>query len=159
VELSAQGLARSLARAPRAVLATHGADGHAALVPIVFAQGASVIWSPADGKPKAEGELARVRNVLRDPRVALLVDHYAADWSLLWWIRVEGRARIVRAEQEERGPEELRNAAAALRAKYPQYAALPLFRAPPTLLCVDVLATRSWAASPTAQRAAEEEER
>jgi PPOX class probable F420-dependent enzyme len=157
VELSAPGLARRLAREPRGVLATLAPDGRAALVPVVFAHEAGVIWSPIDGKPKAPGELARVRHAERDPRVALLLDRYAPDWSLLWWIRVEGRARVLRAADEASAPLELRRAGAALRAKYPQYAERPLFRDPPTLLCVDVAATRSWASSREAQRAAEED--
>jgi hypothetical protein len=46
-------------------------------VPIVFARAGGALWSPIDGKLKAGGGLARVRNIERDPRVALLLDHYA----------------------------------------------------------------------------------
>jgi PPOX class probable F420-dependent enzyme len=66
-------------------------------------------------KPKRHPRLARLADIARDDRVALLVDHYAADWSTLWWVRVDGRAAVA-----PEGPLRER-ALAALVAKYPAY--------------------------------------
>jgi PPOX class probable F420-dependent enzyme len=149
MELSARAIAARFAREPRAVLATLRADGAPALVPVVFALAEGALWSPIDGKPKRTASLARLANVERDPRVALLLDRYGADWTRLWWVRVDGRARAER--------DGLQVGEAALRAKYPQYATTPLHRGEPLLLRIEIARVTSWAASPEAVRAAEEE--
>jgi PPOX class probable F420-dependent enzyme len=70
-----------------------------------------------DVKAKSTVALRRLANVRANPRVALLVDHYDdRDWEQLWWIRVDGSARVV-----EEGPDHER-AAALLAGKYEQYA-------------------------------------
>lgn len=102
-------------------LATVAPDGRPHVVPIVFAlategEGATV-YSAVDQKPKTTRELARLRNIETHPQVALLVDHYADDWSDLWWVRLRGSARVVR-EGDERD-----RALDLLAAKYPQYEA------------------------------------
>ncbi|HEU4431231.1 MAG TPA: pyridoxamine 5'-phosphate oxidase family protein [Myxococcota bacterium] len=149
MELSERGIEARLAHEPRAVLATLRADGSAALVPIVFARAGPLIWSPVDAKPKRRAALARLANVARDARVALLLDGYAADWSRLWWLRVEGAAR------SERG--DLVAGEAALRAKYPQYASLALHVAEPQLVRIEIARIASWAASGAAIAVAEED--
>src|SRR5438105_1459004 len=99
-------------------MATLRPDGRASLVPIVFDVVGDGVVSAVDAKPKRSQELARLRNIAKDPRVAVLVDHYHEDWKQLWWARAEGLARVV-----ARGPER-DDALASLRAKYPQYGAL-----------------------------------
>ncbi|HTY18666.1 MAG TPA: TIGR03668 family PPOX class F420-dependent oxidoreductase [Myxococcota bacterium] len=123
-----------LARWPIARLATVAADGRPHLVPVVFARRDGALWSPVDGKPKRSDRLARLRHVEREPRVALLLDRYGADWRELWWIRIDGRAEVVRGE----------HAAGELRAKYPQYGELPLFRGEPTWLRIAPERLSSW---------------
>lgn len=138
---------RLLERWPVARLATLAEGGAPALVPVVFAAAGGRLWLPVDGKPKRGGELARVANVRRDPRVALLLDRYEADWSALWWLRIDGAAEVV-AGATAPG---VADAAAALRRKYPQYAATPLFRSgEPLLLAVEPRRITSWAASEAA---------
>lgn len=151
MELTAEARTRLLERWPLAALATLAPGGGPHLVPIVFAWHAEHLWSPIDGKPKREGELARLRHLRRDPRVCVLLDGWDADWSRLWWIRIDGRAQIVEAVAPERDPA-LAPIVAALRAKYPQYAETPLFRGTPTLLCVAPEALRSWCAGPAGPR-------
>jgi len=51
--------------------------------------------SAVDDKPKRTTRLQRLANIARDPRVSLLADHYADDWEQLWWVRADGRARVV----------------------------------------------------------------
>jgi PPOX class probable F420-dependent enzyme len=135
-------------------LATLSADGRPHLVPIVFARRGGALWSPVDGKPKAGGELARVRNLRRHPRVSVLLDHYDADWRRLWWLRVDGRARSVEADPA--GDAELAAVAAALRAKYPQYAEWPLFRDRPLLLQIAIEGLHGWCAGAEGLREARE---
>lgn len=134
-----------LLRWPVARLATRGGDGACCIVPIVFAWDGRTLWSPIDGKPKREGELARVRNLRRDPRATLLLDRYDADWSRLWWIRLVGEATIHTADVPE-ADLRLREPIRLLRAKYPQYCETPLFRGRPTLIGMQVTGRRSWCA-------------
>jgi PPOX class probable F420-dependent enzyme len=143
-----------LERWPVARLATLSADGRPHLVPIVFARRDGALWSPVDGKPKGGGELARVRNLRERPRVSVLLDHYDADWRRLWWLRVDGRARAVEGAPDA-GDAELAAVAAALRAKYPQYAEWPLFRGRPLLLRIAIDALRSWCAGAEGLREAQ----
>jgi PPOX class probable F420-dependent enzyme len=111
----------------RATLSTVASDGRPRLVPCCFAFGFEgdtlVVDTPIDDKPKASSDplrLARVRDVRRDPRVTLLVDHWDEDWTRLAWVRVEGTARLLLPWAPPDAPA---HAAAldALRARYPQY--------------------------------------
>jgi PPOX class probable F420-dependent enzyme len=70
------------AAAPVARLATLRSDGTPRLVPITFALVEGLVCSAVDEvKPKTTTRLARLADVERDPRVGLVVDHYADDWS------------------------------------------------------------------------------
>jgi PPOX class probable F420-dependent enzyme len=147
VRLPAHAVAAILDRWPVARLATLGPDGRPALVPIVFVRAAERIWSPVDAKPKSGRELERLRNVRRDPRVALLLDHYGPDWEQLWWLRLEGRARACSRDELDAAALER-----ALRAKYPQYAQLPVFAGEPAALEIRIERTLGWCASERALR-------
>jgi PPOX class probable F420-dependent enzyme len=155
MQLDREIVERLLERWPVARLVTLGRDGRPHVVPIVFARHGGHLWSPVDAKPKAARELARVRNVRTRPEVSVLLDHYDADWTMLWWLRVDGRASAVEAgDPSLQGSLEL--VASALRAKYPQYASVQLFRGKPLLLRIAIEQMRSWCAGPEAARAASE---
>lgn len=111
-------------------------------MPIVFARCAGRLWSAVDGKPKAEGELVRVRNLLARPEVSLLLDEYHSDWTQLWWIRIEATAEILQPDSL-RG-DEAKNAIAALEAKYPNYSKVPVLRDPATLIAFSPTRIVSW---------------
>jgi PPOX class probable F420-dependent enzyme len=112
--------ARALfASAPVARLATVRADGSPHLVPVCFALADGTIYTAVDHKPKSTSELARLRHIAAEPRVALLADRYDEDWSRLWWVRVDGEAAVVSS------PRERDRALGALADAYPQYAARP----------------------------------
>ena len=107
------------ASAPVARLATVRPDGSPHVVPVCFALAGEMIYTAVDHKPKATADLARLRHIAAEPRVALLADRYDDDWSRLWWVRVDGEAAVVDSAQErDRG-------LAALAAAYTQYADRP----------------------------------
>ena len=78
----------------RAVMTTISRDGSAHSVPVVFARVEDEIISPIDHKPKTGEILKRVKNIGRDDRVTLLVDHWDEEWERLVWLMIRGRARI-----------------------------------------------------------------
>ncbi len=96
-------------------LATVGPDGRPHIVPITFATADGSLYFSVDQKPKRTKNLQRLRNIVANPAVSVLVDHYEDDWSSLWWVRVDGTARIV-----EKGPE-FDEAMSLLSARYEQY--------------------------------------
>ena len=88
---------RRMSNAMVARLATIGRDGRPPLVPITFAMGDDELYFAVDHKPKRTVNLQRLRNIEANPAVSVLVDHYENDWSKLWWVRMDGQARIVDA--------------------------------------------------------------
>jgi PPOX class probable F420-dependent enzyme len=100
-------------------LATVRPDGSPHVVPVCFAVSGDAIYTAVDHKPKSTTDLARLRHIAAEPRVALLADRYDDDWSRLWWVRVDGDAEVVDS------PQERDEALAALAATYPQYAVRP----------------------------------
>jgi PPOX class probable F420-dependent enzyme len=119
-------------------LATVRPDGSPHLVPIVFALDGATIAFVVDDKPKSTRELQRLANIRAEPRVSVLVDHYDDDWAAVWWVRVDGRARVVDADPA------LDRAVALLAEKYPQYAT---DRPPGPAVLIDVETWRWWSYS------------
>ena len=108
---------RRATQADHGVLATRNRTGVADLVPACFAIVGDALAVPVDSvKPKRSTALGRIRNLERDPRATLLVEHWdPADWSRLWWVRLALVRRDVPgpvAEALDQG----------LRDRYPQYA-------------------------------------
>lgn len=108
---------RLFAAASVAHLATVGADGRPHVVPVCFALGGETLYFAVDSKPKRTTDLKRLRNIAAHPAVSVLVDHYEDDWSRLWWVRLDGRARVVTDTAEEQ------LALHMLAARYSQYRA------------------------------------
>lgn len=129
-------------RAAVARLATVDATGKPHLVPVCFTLLDEVVYTAVDHKPKRSQRLRRVANVEATGVACLLIDEYQDDWSALWWVRLDGVARVVTDVAEAR------RAVAALVAKYPQYADRP-----PTgpVLALDVRRWTGWAASAPSQ--------
>ena len=92
-----------------------------------------------DQKPKRTRDLQRLKNIAGDPRVSLLADRYDDDWSRLWWVRVDGMARIVRSGTE------FDEALALLAEKHAQYRADPP-RGP--AIVIEVGRVAWWSAEP-----------
>ena len=116
-------------------LATVTADRRPHLVPCCFAVHGERVYSAVDHKPKSTRQLQRLTNLRGNPNAALLVDHYADDWSTLWWVRVDGTGRVLEAGSE------LERAIALLVVKYGQYR-----HDPPAgpVIAIDITTWRGW---------------
>ncbi|MGZ4176044.1 MAG: TIGR03668 family PPOX class F420-dependent oxidoreductase [Solirubrobacteraceae bacterium] len=135
--MTAEEARERFAAARVARLATADAGGRPHLVPVVFAVEGDRIYTVVDAKPKRTTSLRRLANVLENPQVALLVDHYDdSDWDALWWARADGRGRVLDTAVDD----EARRAVALLRARYPQQ------RAAGAVLAVDVERWSGWSA-------------
>lgn len=99
-----------------ATLGTVRRDGSPHLVPCVFALADPLVYIPIDAKPKSTRSLTRLANLERDPRAVLLFGGWDEDWSRLWWVRLDGPARVLDRAADMVGPRRL------LLARYPQYA-------------------------------------
>jgi PPOX class probable F420-dependent enzyme len=117
-------------------LATADSSGQPHLVPIVFAVEGDRVYSTVDAKPKRTTALKRFANVGENPAVSLLVDHYEdADWDALWWVRADGRGRVLEPAEDE-----AQRAIALLIERYPQQ------HATGAVLAVDVERWSGWTA-------------
>jgi PPOX class probable F420-dependent enzyme len=126
---------RRFTEARVARLGTVRGSGEPHLVPFVFALQGDRIYSVVDEKPKRTKSLQRLANIAAHPRVTALVDEYEESWDRLWWVRVDGHARVV-----NEGPERDR-AVELLAAKYRQYRDVP--PAGPAIV-VDIDRWRCW---------------
>lgn len=131
-------LRRRFASGAVARLATIRSDGRPHLVPVCFAVVDDLIVSAVDGKPKSTTQLRRLDNVRAHPAVTIVVDHYADDWSQLWWVRADGHGAVVEDGAVHASAIDL------LAAKYPQYRER---RPSGPVLAIDVEVWHGWSAS------------
>lgn len=103
-------------------LATADGDARPHVVPVCFAVlDERTLAFAVDDKPKSRARpLKRLRNLAENPRFALVADRWDEDWSRLAYLLVTGRGAA--CEDAKRA----RRAIDALRARYPQYAAMDL---------------------------------
>jgi PPOX class probable F420-dependent enzyme len=123
-------------------MATVTEAGRPHIVPITFAVDGNYIYTAVDAKPKNETAvrgLQRLRNIRAEPRVAVLADHYADDWTSLWWVRADGRASIATEPHLVARPITL------LIERYPQYRDVTL---PGPVIAIRVERWSGWAAAP-----------
>jgi PPOX class probable F420-dependent enzyme len=102
-------LVRLLERERVCRVATADRSGRPHVVPVCH------VWVGGKLYFATEGTSRKVRNLLQNPRVCVVVDVYTEDWSRLVGVLVEGTARVVRS-----GPL-FRRVRALLYRKYPQY--------------------------------------
>ena len=107
-------------------LATTDKNGHPHIVPICYALDREDLYSPIDEKPKRTTplHLKRIRNILANPHVSVIVDRYEDDWNRLAYVLVRGKAQVL-----TRGKKHKR-AVALLRKKYPQYRSMAIHQRP-----------------------------
>ena len=126
---------RRVGEARSGVLSTVTAEGRPHAVPCCFSLKGDVVYSAVDAKPKSTLALRRLDNLAANPAACLLVDCYDDDWLKLWWIRVDGTARVL-VDGDER-----EYALDLLASKYPQYRET---RPPGPVIAIDITAWRSW---------------
>jgi PPOX class probable F420-dependent enzyme len=108
------------------------------VVPVCFAISQGTLYITIDEKPKrtAESALKRVRNIERNPMVAIVVDRYDEDWTRLGWVMLRGQAEILREGTEHDRAQEL------LRSRYRQLAAMRIAELP--VIAVRLERVTSW---------------
>ena len=127
-----------LSEARVARLATADSAGRPHIVPITFAVEQERVYFTVDSKPKRTTDLKRLRNIAANPRVSVLVDHYADDWTELWWVRVDGPAHVVEGDAEAVRALDL------LASKYAQYRKTP---PPGPIVAISIERVTGWAAN------------
>ena len=136
--INQQQVIRFLEDTRSATLGTVDERGRPHLVPIVFAYLNGRLRTAVDQKPKTTRRLKRLRNIATNPGVSVLLDHYDDDWTRLWWIRVDGTARLLESGLA------FQEGIALLTRKYPLYLAKP---PPGPLIDIKVETIRAWSAS------------
>jgi PPOX class probable F420-dependent enzyme len=129
----------ALIRAARvAHLATADRIGQPHVIPICFVFDGKNFYSPVDEKPKrvAPQKLKRIRNILENPQVSLVIDHYDEDWRKLAYLLLFGKARVLPSGVKHR------NAVRLLRRKYSQYREMTIDRLP--MILIRPRRIRSW---------------
>lgn len=103
-------------------LATADAHGQPHVIPFCYAFDGEHFYFVVDEKPKKQTgkPLKRIRNILENPQVSLVLDDYADDWSQLAYVLVMGTAQLVDDESEYTA------ALTLLRGRYPQYRSMRL---------------------------------
>lgn len=122
-------------------LSTSGGDGAPQVLPVCFAATAGSIYITIDQKPKSGDprKLKRLENIRRNPKVALVADHYDdGDWTQLRWLMVRGTAEILYSGTEHDQAQD------KLRARYPQYRTMALGDLP--VIAIRIETTREWRA-------------
>ena len=126
-----------IARHRVARLATANVDGQPHVIPVCYALDGGVIYSMLDLKPKRIQilKLKRVRNILENPSVSLVIDDYMEDWNLLSYVLVMGTASLIQSGREQQ------RATRLLREKYSQYRTLLTDTAPALRIAVERVIT------------------
>jgi PPOX class probable F420-dependent enzyme len=115
-------------------LATADRAGRPHVVPVCYAYADGSFYIALDAKPKrvAYQRLKRVRNILDNPHVALVIDRYDEDWASLAYLLVHGAAALLPA-----GDLEHTRAMELLRARYSQYQSMPIDQQPAIVIRVE----------------------
>ena len=132
------GERRFLAHRRIAHLATADARAVPHVVPVCFAMSEGTLYITIDEKPKRQPgtALKRLRNIVENPAVAVVVDRYDEDWALLGWVMLRGRAEILL------GGTEHDDAQALLRFRYRQLSGMQIAQHP--VVAVRIERTTSW---------------
>jgi PPOX class probable F420-dependent enzyme len=119
-------------------LATADSQAVPHVVPVCFGLAEDRLYITIDQKPKRERDrpLKRLRNIARNPRVAVVFDRYDEDWRRLAWVMLHGRAEILTAGIEHDRAQSL------LRARYKQLEAMAIGQLPVIVIQIERVA--SW---------------
>lgn len=122
-------------------LATADKKSQPHVVPICFVYDGKNFYSPIDEKPKrvAATKLKRLKNIAKNPNVALIIDRYEENWRKLAYVLVSGEARVLLRGANHR------KAVRLLRRKYPQYRSMAIDQRP--LIVIRPKRVTSWGAT------------
>jgi PPOX class probable F420-dependent enzyme len=134
---------RLLIESSSAHLGTSTKDGTPHVVPICYVYDGNSIYSSIDEKPKrtSPDRLRRVRNIIENSSVSLVVDKYGEDWSKLRYVIVPGIAQILHEGDEHK------RAISLLRKKYHQYRSMKLENRP--IVKIRPVSVIAWSATGT----------
>jgi len=120
--------------------ASADAHGQPHVLPVCYCVIGGSAYFSIDEKPKQANarQLKRLRNIARNPKVALVIDHYDEDWSQLGWVMLRGQAEILNDGDEHALAQQ------ALLARYPQYRSMQLGTLPVVAIRIEHIA--SWGA-------------
>lgn len=120
-------------------LATADKTAQPHVIPVCYACDGSRVYIALDAKPKrvAPQQLKRVRNILVNPQIALVVDRYSEDWTQLGYLLIRGTATLLPPADPAHEP-----IVALLRERYPQYQAMPIHEQP--LITIQPVAVTAW---------------
>jgi PPOX class probable F420-dependent enzyme len=129
---------RFLAHRRIAHLATADARAVPHVVPVCFALAEAALYITIDEKPKRRPAAAmkRLANIVENPAVAVVVDRYDEDWTLLGWVMLRGHAQILTQGSEHD------EAQALLRLRYRQLEEMEIATLP--VIAVRIERTTSW---------------
>jgi PPOX class probable F420-dependent enzyme len=113
-------------------LATVDSASKPHLIPVVFVYDDDHYYIPIDEKTKQQSsskpeKLKRIKNILVNPNVALLIDEYNEDWAKLYFVMIQGRASLISNNNNKKGQGQngpsllLEKAHKLLSEKYHQY--------------------------------------
>ena len=110
------------------------------VVPVCFVYDGEFIYTPIDNKPKgvSANKLKRIRNILHNPNVSLLIDDYYEDWSRLHYLIIHGSAELLHEGDE------YHNSLALLCSKYNQYKDMGLEQLGLPVIKITPYKTKSW---------------
>ncbi|MAZ59372.1 MAG: TIGR03668 family PPOX class F420-dependent oxidoreductase [Chloroflexi bacterium] len=116
----------ALSDATVARLATADRSGIPHVVPVCFGVSNGCIFILLDHKPKRAKltNLKRVKNILENSNVSLIIDYYDDDWTNLWYILISGHAALLEETPERPAVLDI------LVNKYPQYESIDLYSNP-----------------------------
>jgi PPOX class probable F420-dependent enzyme len=119
-------------------LATADSQAVPQVVPVCFGLAEDALYITIDQKPKRDAgrPLKRLRNIAKNPRVAVVFDRYDEDWRRLGWVMLHGRAGILTAGAEHDRAQSL------LRARYRQLEAMEIGQLPVIVIQIERVA--SW---------------
>jgi PPOX class probable F420-dependent enzyme len=98
-------------------MATADESGRPFVIPVCYVYDGRFIYTPIDKKPKKVStlELKRIRNILENPRVSLVIDEYRENWRMLYYILIHGFGEVIWSGDE------YQSSLALLSVRYPQY--------------------------------------
>ncbi len=90
--------------------------------PICYVFDGNNIYTPIDNKPKRVkvNELKRIKNILENQNISIVIDDYDDDWNKLSYVIIHGKAELIH------GGKEYHESLRILSEKYPQYREMAL---------------------------------